>query len=75
MNEYFLHGKLTAKDGMGSELAAILLEASRSLHNVEGCILYVVSRDGSDPDAVWVTEIWGTKADHDNSLKLATVKD
>ncbi len=40
-----------------------------------GCRLYVISRDEHEPDAVWVTEIWDTKADHDNSLNLPGIRE
>ena len=69
MNKYLLHGKLTAKDGSADKLASILLEAAALVSKVKGCRLYVISKDKTDINSVWVTEIWDTKEDHDNSLK------
>lgn len=74
MNKYFLHGKLSAKKSQGEALTIILLKAAGALSNVKGCVLYVISKDASDPDSVWITEIWDTKEDHDNSLKLESVR-
>jgi quinol monooxygenase YgiN len=74
MKKYFLHGKLKAKAGQGKELAALLLKAAAAMPEVKGCVVYAISKDQSDPDAVWVTEIWDSKEDHDGSLKLESVR-
>jgi quinol monooxygenase YgiN len=74
MNRYLLHGKLTAKEGNSDQLASILLEASKLVSTANGCILYVVSKDVADQNAVWVTEIWNCKEDHGNSLKEDRVR-
>ena len=75
MNKYGLHGKLTAIEGNGDKLASILLQAADLVSTAPGCHLYLVSKDNSDEHAVWVTEVWDTKADHDNSLNMAGVKE
>lgn len=75
MNNYLLHGKFTAKTGLADELANILIEASQLVSTAKGCKLYVVSRDKNDPNAVYVTEIWDSKDDHDNSLKIEGVRE
>ncbi|MCD6067595.1 MAG: hypothetical protein K0S33_2421 [Bacteroidetes bacterium] len=74
MNKYFLHGKLTAKAGKGEELRSVLLEAADSLMTVKGCNVYAIGKDAVSSDVVWITEIWDSKEDHDNSLKLESVK-
>jgi quinol monooxygenase YgiN len=71
---YFLHGKLTAKAGHTDELANILLEASQKVSAVKGCKLYVIGKDANDAQAVYITEIWDSKEDHDNSLKQDDVR-
>jgi quinol monooxygenase YgiN len=74
MNKYGLHGKLQATEGNGEALAAILLEASELVSTDRGCHLYLVSHDKADMDAVWVTEVWDSKEDHDNSLHVEGVR-
>lgn len=74
MKKYLLHGKLKAKEGKGGILSAILLEAAATLKAAKGCDLYAIGKDHNDPDSVWVTEIWHSKEDHDNSLKVESVK-
>ena len=75
MAKTLYHGKLAAKSGQGEALAGILVEASKLVANVKGCRLYVVSRAATEPEAIFVTEIWDTKEDHDNSLKLPEVQE
>ncbi|MEM6804749.1 MAG: antibiotic biosynthesis monooxygenase family protein [Bacteroidota bacterium] len=72
---YGLHSSLVAKPTKGRELANILLEASQLLQKVKGCHLYAISLDKSKPDTVWIMEIWDSKEDHDNSLKLVEVRE
>lgn len=75
MRKYGLHGKLKASEGNGEQLAALLIEAAKLVSSAKGCHLYVVSKDELEKDAVWVTEIWDSKEDHDNSLKVDSVRE
>jgi quinol monooxygenase YgiN len=74
-NKYGLHGKLKATAGNGDKLAAILLDASQLVSTAKGCRLYLISRDENETDTVWVTEVWDSKQDHDESLKVAGVRE
>jgi quinol monooxygenase YgiN len=40
-----------------------------------GCRLYLVAVDETDPDAVWVTEVWESEDAHTASLQLDRVKE
>ncbi|MDR2206859.1 MAG: antibiotic biosynthesis monooxygenase [Flavobacteriaceae bacterium] len=71
---YLLHGNLTAKAGHRDELADILIDASKLVSAVKGCKLYAISKDAGDQNSIYVTEIWESKADHDNSLNAEGVK-
>ncbi|GAB3203283.1 quinol monooxygenase YgiN [Pontibacter aydingkolensis] len=70
MKKYGLHGNLKAQNGLGKELAAILLQASALVSTAKGCHLYLVSTDKQNPDTIWITEVWDSKEDHDSSLQL-----
>ena len=72
---YLLHVKLTAKAGSADELANILLDASKLVSTAKGCKLYVIGKDQNDINAVYVTEIWESKEDHDNSLSVKGVRE
>lgn len=72
--KYGLFGKISAKENKIDELTEILLEASRGIAAAKGCHLYVVSRNNEEPNSVWVYEVWDSKEDHDDSLKLESTQ-
>jgi len=69
---YGMIGRMKAKPGKRAALAAILAGGTDAM---PGCISYVVAEDVADADALWVTELWESKAVHDASLALPAVKD
>jgi quinol monooxygenase YgiN/quercetin dioxygenase-like cupin family protein len=60
--------KLTAKEGRGDALAQVLLGVADGLADTAGCELYVINRSPSEPDAVWVTELWQSQEHADAAL-------
>ncbi len=74
-NKYGLYGKLQAQAGKGKELGEILLKAPKLMENAKGCVLYIVSKTADNPDGIYVVEVWDSKDDHDNSLKLPGVRE
>jgi quinol monooxygenase YgiN len=74
MSKYGLHGKLQSKTGSSGKLTQILLEASKLVSTAKGCRLYLISKDKINNDSIWVTEVWDSKEDHDNSLNAESVK-
>lgn len=68
---YGLIGKVTATPGQRDALASVLLEGSDVM---PGCLSYIVATDPADPDALWITEVWDSQANHKASLQLPSVK-
>ena len=68
---YGLIGKMKAIPGQRDALASILLEG---VAEMPGCLSYVVATDPSDPDAIWVTEVWDSPESHKSSLSLPSVR-
>jgi quinol monooxygenase YgiN len=68
---YGLIGKMTASSGKRDELIAILLDG---LANMPGCLSYIVAKDPTSDDAIWITEAWESEASHKASLSLPSVK-
>ena len=68
---YGLIGKMTAVSGERDALVAILLEG---VAGMPGCLSYVVAKDPTDADAIWITEVWDSEASHRASLSLPTVQ-
>ena len=72
---YLLQGKLDATEGNAGQLSQILIEASKLVSTAKGCKLYIVGKDDKENNSVYVTEIWESKEDHDNSLNVEGVKE
>lgn len=69
---YGLIGKMTSVAGKRAALIAILLEGTGAM---PGCLSYIVARDPRDADAIWITEVWESQAQHADSLKLPAVRE
>jgi quinol monooxygenase YgiN len=67
-----LIGKMIVVSGQRDALIAILMEG---IHHMPGCLSYVVAKDVTDPDAIWITEVWQDEDSHRASLSLPGVKD
>jgi quinol monooxygenase YgiN len=74
-NLYLLHGNLRAFEGQVEALISILLDASKLVSTAKGCKLYTVGIDPEQKNTVSITEIWESKEDHDNSLKVEGVRE
>ena len=68
---YGLIGKILATPGNRDALATILLEG---IAGMPGCLSYIVAQDPTNPDALWVTEVWASQAEHQASLSLPSVR-
>jgi len=63
---------MTAVPGKRDAVIAILLDGSKAM---PGCLSYVVAQDPTDPEGIWITEVWESQASHKASLSLPAVKD
>jgi quinol monooxygenase YgiN len=68
---YGLISKITAAPGQRDPLATILLDGT---HAMPGCLSYVIARDPTDDNALWITEVWDSADSHKASLSLPTVQ-
>lgn len=68
---YGLIGKIIAASGQRDALIAILLDGAGGM---PGCLSYIVAQDGTDPDAIWITEVWDSQESHAASLSLPSVQ-
>lgn len=69
---YGLIDKMSAVPGQRDALISILLDG---VSGMPGCLSYVVAKDPSDEDAIWITEVWESQASHKASLSLTSVKE
>ena len=70
MNKFGLYNKFTTVEGKRDVLAEILLEASKSMEEVDDCELYVVSLDNDNNDSLYVYEVWSDAHAHRASLSM-----
>ena len=64
--------RITTVPGKRDELIAILIDGTSSM---PGCLSYIVAQDPTSSEAVWITEIWDSRASHKASLSLPSVKE
>ena len=69
---YGLIGKISTTPGQRDVLVAVLVQGTAKM---PGCLSYVVALDSTDPDGLWVTEVWDSRKSHQASLTLPAVKD
>ena len=70
--EYGLIGQMMALPGKRAELVAILGEGTGAM---PGNMAYLIGEDSANPDAIWIVELWETKAAHAASLGLPAVQE
>lgn len=68
---YGLIGKMTAVPGQRDAVASALLEGTKAM---PGCRSYVIALDPSDPNGLWITEVWDDEESHAASLTFPEVK-
>jgi quinol monooxygenase YgiN len=68
---YGLIVKLMLHPGKRDEMIEIL---QANAAGMPGCYSYVVAKDKSDEDVLWVTEVWDREESHHASLALPAVK-
>lgn len=68
---YGLIGQIKAAPGQRDALIAILRENETGM---PGCTTYLIAKDSSDPDMIWITEVWDKKELHEASLQLPSVQ-
>ncbi len=66
-----LIGQMLAKPGKRDELIALMLT---DIGEMPGCLSYVVAKDRTNADAIWITEVWDSAESHRASLKLPAVQ-
>ena len=68
---YGLVGQMKAAPGKRAELIGHLVEGTGEM---PGNLAYIIAEDLADPDSIWITEVWRSKADHAASLSLPAVQ-
>lgn len=70
MSKFSLFGKFTIQEGERDTMVDILLEAAESMDDLIECEIYLVNTSESEPNCVYVYEVWSDEAAHQASLTL-----
>ena len=70
MSKFSLFGKFTIQEGERDTMVDILLEAAESMKDLSECEIYLVNTSESEPNCVYVYEVWSDEAAHQASLTL-----
>ncbi len=68
---YGLIGRMRAVPGERDTLIDILVDG---VEEMPGCLSYVIAKDPTDPNAIWITEVWDSQSSHEASLSLPAVQ-
>lgn len=74
MSKFSLFNKFTIQDGERNKMVDILLEAAESMKELEECHVYIINTSESEPNAVYVYEVWRNENAHQASLTLETTQ-
>lgn len=69
---YGLIGKMNAAPGKRDALCKLLLAGTQAM---PGCLSYVIALDPTDPEGIWITEVWDNAESHKASLSLPAVRE
>lgn len=70
MSKFCLFNKFMVQEGERDTMVDILLEASESMKDLDDCEIYLVNISESEPNSVYVYEIWSNENAHQSSLTL-----
>jgi quinol monooxygenase YgiN len=62
--------KFTVRPGQRDALVKHLLRAVARVSEVAGCQVYLINTSPTEPESVWVTEVWRSQQEHDASLTI-----
>ncbi len=70
MTAYGCYVKFIAQPGQRDTLAEHLLRAATFVEKAPGCMLYIINTSPTEPECVWVAEVWRSQQEHDASLTV-----
>ncbi|MFP3919370.1 putative quinol monooxygenase [Lysinibacillus telephonicus] len=70
MSKFSLFGKFTVQEGKRDTMVEILLEAAKSMKDLDECEIYIVNISETEPNAIHVYEVWSNEEAHQASLSL-----
>jgi quinol monooxygenase YgiN len=72
--KFGLYGKFVIKEGERHTMVNILLDAAKSMEDLDECEVYHVHISEDEPNSVFVYEVWSNESAHQASLNLESTK-
>jgi quinol monooxygenase YgiN len=69
-----MYGSISRMVAAENQRDALIDTILGGVDSMPGCLSYIVSKDAENPDAIWITEVWDSKASHEASLSLPVVR-
>ena len=70
MSAYGCYVKFTTRPGQRDALVEQFLSVAALIDGAAGCELYIINTSPTEPECVWVTEMWRSQEEHDAALTL-----
>ena len=70
MSAYGCYVKFTSRPGQRDALVEHILSAAAFVEKAAGCELYIINTSPTEPESVWVTEVWRSQEERDASLTI-----
>lgn len=68
--------KFTAQPGQRDALIKHLLYVATEVPKVAtGCDLYLINTSPTEPESVWITEVWKSQEEHDASVNVEVAQE
>jgi len=69
-----MYGLITKFKTAADQRDALIAILTAGTSGMPGCLSYVVAKDITETDAVWITEVWISRESHQASLSLPAVQ-
>ena len=74
MSAYGCYVKFTPRPGQRDALVEQFLNVAALIDGAAGCELYIINTSPTEPECVWVTEMWRSQEEHDAALTLESAQ-
>ncbi len=74
MQQFALLANLSTAPKDRDALVKILTQAVKIIETIDGCLQYILYKDAENAELVWISEIWESKAAHEQSLTREDVR-
>ena len=69
-----MFGLITKFKTAAGQRDALITILTSGTSGMPGCLSYIVAKDATEVDAVWITEVWNSRESHQASLALPAVQ-